>query len=74
MIIRRTDEFVATSEEAISYIKQLKEKYEVVAYDVTCGSYLETHQVTYEVNVDKIINITWKERDINEKTNKTKSI
>ena len=64
MWIERTEEFTATVQDADTYLKQLKEKYDIRTMSIKT-SWLETVDVTvtYEVNLDKIVTVTWKEKE-----------
>ena len=64
MWIERTEEFTATPEDAETYLTQLNKKYDIAYQSIrTDWSRMVEVKVTYLVNVDKIINVTWKEKE-----------
>lgn len=64
MWIERTEKFTATSEDADTYLKQLKEKYIIKIMSITTDwSRFVTVKVTYDVNMDKIVTVNWKEKE-----------
>lgn len=64
MWITKTEEFTATLEDAETYLKQLNKKYDIIYQSIrTDWSRIVEVKVTYLVNIDKIINVTWKEKE-----------
>lgn len=64
MWIERTEEFTAPEKDADTYLEQLEKKYNIKSIYIR-RSWLETVDVTviYEVNMDKIVTVNWKEKE-----------